>query len=64
MSKEGPLNQMPSVVVRAKERLQSYCRDSVIVGTLKSLLQNQDSNYNKLLLHLCIPVPRSNFGTL
>ena len=26
MSKEGPLNQMQSVVVRAEERLQSYCR--------------------------------------
>ena len=25
-SKEGPLNQMQSVVVRAEERLQSYCR--------------------------------------
>ena len=26
MSKEGPLNQMQSVVVRAEERLQSCCR--------------------------------------
>ena len=25
-SKEGPLNQMQSVIVRAEERLQSYCR--------------------------------------
>ena len=36
----------------------------VVQGTLKSLLQHQDSNYNKLLLHLCVPVHRSNFGTL